>query len=591
MTDGNVFGGFNWTAQQLDALTQFVNQLFQREYVTGFVSTQPQLPGQAEMRTAALNEIYNRRQDIQDFYDDAWGEDKRSAISRMENWLGMTQERMDPGGNIVRPGEAGYEQAGTIDPILYASESGWIDLPEGWGEEVEEGEKKPTIEKLTYDLNKQKADWDRDLQQQGLDLEKDRQDFLEELGWAEHDLDEALSWADYHLRSTVYANEDERERAKIELAEKLGIGQLELDKLIAMQENQYRYDQLALQRYMYDSDQELEKKKLELEEKYNEGDLSVRRHLAAIQELQVSNDYDIQNKKIQLDAVLGERSLDLQEKEQIDTYNYNMAQLAQEDEHFASSLGYDYAKLQQQATEFQATHGLAERAQAHGEKMDVAGLDLAWATLASQMTGPRDWQKYSNVLRAMPESSQMAWAQKIMGGEQFAPFQAAMTPEQIQQQQFQAAWQQAMQGGGQQQGLGQPELYGGLGATYMQQLGPALEQAAQQLAAEGGMQLGAMPATQPVEMQGGAVAESPYGAPGMESPYGAWAQDIYQQIAARPQMVSPEQWANMTPAEREMLLGAVEGAGGYSPDWYQMMLKAAPTGGGVQGTSWFGGGW
>jgi hypothetical protein len=152
------------------------------------------------------------------------------------------------------------------------------------------------------------------------------------------------------------------------------------------------------------------------------------------------------------------------------------------------------------------------------------GLGLDYIKLLGSLKGPRDWVQYANVQRAAEGTALPAWAQMLMQGQSFAPYQGAG--------QAQAATPQGM-------------------------LQPAQTDWASQLMAQ---------AQQPTA-------------------YAPQAMGFLQ----NPQQVRIDQWNNMLPSEQQMLAGAVDSSGGYFDDWYTKMMKAAPTGGKAQGTSWFSG--
>lgn len=76
-----------------------------------------------------------------------------------------------------------------------------------------------------------------------------------------------------------------------------------------------------------------------------------------------------------------------------------------------------------------------------------------------------------------------------------------------------------------------------------------------------------------------------------------WQQNMMDQGMQyiQPQTISPQQWANMLPSEKEQLMGLVEtpqemgGYGGWAQDYLDRMMKSWPTGGNVRGASQFGG--
>src|SRR4030042_4618985 len=143
MTD--VYGGSAWYAQQLQAVIAAAVQQFQREQATGYV----QVNGNAgNERDQALQSIYTHRYDIEQFYNENWGEGVGTPIQRVENWLSITTE--DVG-----------------DPIAYATESGWFESASG-------GDRTPTIEQKRYesDLEHWESEFAR---QNNLDMEAIRQ--------------------------------------------------------------------------------------------------------------------------------------------------------------------------------------------------------------------------------------------------------------------------------------------------------------------------------------------------------------------------------------------------------------------------------
>ena len=76
-----------------------------------------------------------------------------------------------------------------------------------------------------------------------------------------------------------------------------------------------------------------------------------------------------------------------------------------------------------------------------------------------------------------------------------------------------------------------------------------------------------------------------------------WQQGLMDQAAQyiQPHQISPQQFQNMLPSEREQLAGLVEtppelgGYGGWWADYLDRMMKSWPTGGQAQGVSSFAG--
>src|SRR4030042_818556 len=172
MTD--VYGGSAWYAQQLQAVIAAAVQQFQREQATGYV----QVNGNAgNERDQALQSIYTHRYDIEQFYNENWGEGVGTPIQRVENWLSITTE--DVG-----------------DPIAYATESGWF-------ESASDGDRVPTIEQNRYesDLEHWESEFAR---QNNLDMEAIRQwedTFQRQLGLDEAAIDQWQQQHDMQLQA------------------------------------------------------------------------------------------------------------------------------------------------------------------------------------------------------------------------------------------------------------------------------------------------------------------------------------------------------------------------------------------------------
>ena len=573
MADGDVFGGSNWFAQQLQAAIQQAMLEFQRQQATGFI--QPREAQAGPGRDEAMQAIYAHRYDIGQFYDENWGEGSGTPIQRMENWLSITTEEVG-------------------DPITFAADQGWIELPEAAAGGNGDGEAQETVERY-------RAKKDVELREAGLALEKDRLALSESMGISQQELDQALAEADLLLRKDIYLSADEREQERNNLARKLGTSRLRLDRLIATQQNTLAVERLTFDRYRYDTDAALAVRVQDLNEQIQQGNLAVSQELASLQKLQTMSDVDIADRQMTLNETLGERTMTLSELDSQRGYDMALATLAQADTQFSEALDLDYAKLdlaateitqkygleekrfgleedkhaqlvyqfeqiygldvaaaEQAAYEFEQTQGLDVRGQEWKEEFGKGQLGMDYLTLMSTLRGPRDWVQYANTLRAAQQTEFPAWAQQLAQGQGFAPFQGAMTPQQQLMQQA-----QQMQGGQLTPEQAQAQFGPQIGIPMPQELGGAAQQQA------GGIALG---------------QQQQQGVP-------AWGQPFMQQLVASPQLVRPDQWANMTPEERNMLFSVIEGTGGSVPGWLQMMQKAGPTGGRVQGTSFFGGGW
>jgi len=577
MTD--VFGGYNWTQQQLQSLMAYLNDQLQRGIATGYI--EPAAPQAGPGRDEAMEAIYSHRYDIEEFYNENWGEGQGTPIQRMENWLSITQERMGPDGNIIRPGDEGYEQAGAIDPLQYAGAANWIEPPPPSAEDYDPGagEAQPTLEREMYEssLDRWEAEFARTERvddqtikqwedtfayQKARDEEGDRQwglDFLRAEG-----LDQAAQdrWEAEHDR-VVGLDAEARRQWGLEFARAEG-----LDEQAYSQWEDERDDRLALAKDARDQwqkeflrlqgldEQAQDRWVAEFDEQVNVAAEDTRRWNEEFMRAQGLDDEAIRQFNIQQGRL---STLDVEDKRRwnaefaraqgLDTEairqwgieqslrereftltEQQVATAAQQwEQEFGLSTTESERAAQQWSAEFERGGAEWEREQSWAEQYGQGQLGMDYLTLMSTLRGPRDWVQYANTLRAAQQTQFPGWAQQVAQGLGVAPFQgAAAVPAQ-------------------QAGLPQP-------AAVAQ---PPAE----------GIALGNAPAIP------------------------AWGQAFYQQLAARPQLVRPDQWANMTPAEKEMLLGAVESGGGWAPDWMQMMQKAGPTGGQVAPVSWFGGGW
>jgi len=169
---------------------------------------------------------------------------------------------------------------------------------------------------------------------------------------------------------------------------------------------------------------------------------------------------------------------------------------------------------------------------------------LQYMNLMGQVKGPRDWVTYANLQRASQQTQFPEWARALAQGLDLEPFQAGA----VEGPQTLTSWL------GLTPSPGQPQGYVGYVPSAQAQPG------------YGGGYAGQAPPTQQTQ----AAAPS-------------WAMRYIQ-----PHQVRPNQFANMTPSEQQMLAGYIESQGGVWEDWLKKMRAAAPTGKAV-GTSYFAG--
>lgn len=579
MAEVDVFGGSNWFAKQLEAAIQQAMLEFQRQQATGYI--QPREAQAGPGRDEAMQAIYSHRYDIEKFYDENWGEGSGTPLQRMENWLSITSEEVG-------------------DPITFAADQGWIELPE----ELTEAEGEPTLERERYesDLDRWEDEFARterlDVQtlqqwedtfryQKARDAEADREWSLEFL--RAQGLDQAAQdrWEAEQGRvkrlDKVARRQWELEFARAEGLDEQAFGQWqdEHDLRVEAAKNARSQWQSEFLRLQGLDEQAQDRWTAEFEAKSDATDEDTRRWNEEFMRAQGLDDEAIRQFNIQQGRL---STLDAEQKRQwnaefaraqgLDTeairqwgmeqslrereFNLTEQQVATAAQQWEQQFGFTKDEAQLAAQQWEKTFARGgeqwEREQAWKEQFGKGQLGMDYLTLMSTLRGPRDWVQYANTLRAAQQTEFPAWAQQLAQGLGFAPFQGAMTPQQQAQQvrgRETIRWNEV---------TGAWEPIPGAETQQMQQVA------------------GAPPPAQGIAL-------------GQQQGVPAWGQTFMQQLAASPQLVRPDQWATMTPGEREMLLGMVESGGGWAPDWMQMMQKAGPTGGRVQGTSFFGGGW
>ncbi len=585
MPNGDVFGGSSWFAQQLQAAIQQAMLEFQRQQATGYIQPREAQPGPG--RDEALQAIYAHRYDIGKFYDETWGEDKGTPLQRMENWVGITTEEVG-------------------DPITFAADQGWIELPEAAAGNGD-GEAAPTLERERYesDLDRWEDEFARterlDVQtlqqwedtfryQKARDAEADREwglEFLRAQG-----LDQAAQdrWEAEQFRLSALdkdaRNQWELEFARAEGLDEQAFGQWQDEHDLRVQaakdaRTQWQSEFLRLQGL---DEQAQDRWTAEFEAKSDASDEDTRRWNEEFMRAQGLDDEAIRQFNIQQGRL---STLDAETKRQwnaefaraqgLDTesirqwgmeqslrereFNLTEQQVATAAQQWESEFGLTREESerasQQWSAEFERGGAEWEREQAWEEEYGRGQLGMDFMTLMSTLRGPRNLRQYENVMRAAQGTQFPAWAANLAQGLGFAPYQGAVGP---------------MQGMGMEQFAQGQQPYGGAQPAGIPLTPEALAQ--QQQAA------GAPP-------EGIVLGQQQQGT----QPYPVWGEAFMQQLARSPQLVRPDQWANMTPFERNRLMGEVEYAGADWDSWLQMMQKAGPTGGQVQGTSFFGGGW
>jgi len=248
--------------------------------------------------------------------------------------------------------------------------------------------------------------------------------------------------------------------------------------------------------------------------------------------------------QLRLAGVEEQRAREFQQTHQLALDEFNVG-----NEQWKAEFGLEQQRFDRETGQWTQEFGLEERKQTEEERYNRLQQELEMMGLLTQQQGPRDWLQYGALQRqggqaGLGGQAQMpVWQQRLLEGTGFAPFEggAAMPPLET------GGWQQNL--------MNQPQQ--GLGAAPFQGGVPMPPEGVQF-----GPELGVAP------------------------PQAPWQQALTQQAMGfiQPHQISPQQWQNMMPSEREMLMGQVEtpvqlgGWGMYPEDYLDRMLKSWPTG-------------
>ena len=162
-------------------------------------------------------------------------------------------------------------------------------------------------------------------------------------------------------------------------------------------------------------------------------------------------------------------------------------------------------------------------------EMGEGNLGLGYLSLLGSLSGPRDWLQYARTVRGAEGTGLPTWAESLINNQQLPAFGAA-----YQSNQLSPVYDQF---------LGQS--YNPYGVNQQASLGA--EQAMLQAAAQGQN-----------TSTGGSEA-------GTQQP--SWSVPLAHKI-------TQAQWQRMMPSEQQMLMGAVEDAGGYADDYLTQMQRS-----------------
>jgi len=530
---GVPYGGYNWM-QQLQAIAQQLAAL-QQQYGTAVGWMQPAVE-QVPTKASAFEAIFQSRPDLQAQKQDKYAD--WSVARYMQHWWEGSGE-MHKGRNWTDPNTGRmYTNAKDVSPVEFAIARGYVSPgpnPSGtYGFEPLPGTEagEPATGYPWERYAKPEREPTLAREEAEHAWELADKQYLRLIGLDEQQQENLIEEWKHRAEREIRQDElDDREWARLDKNDAEAVRQFNLDR-------QDRVNQLATQNEQWERQFEAETgfRADELALARAQHDLNVRAQEAQQAQFQMTHEERVHEFEL--------------------TYGLDKAAAEQRAREFEQEFGLEERKFERGGIEW-------EREQTEKERYNRLQQQLEMMGLLGQQQGPRNWLQYGALQRGAGIGNVPEWQRRLQEGLGFAPFQggAAMP----------AATEQHARGA-----LPGPPIYGegGPGLTIPTegvQFGPQV--------APGGNRFPIIPGV-----------PNPNTQPG-------WQGNLMNQAMQyiQPQTISPQQWQNMMPSEKEMLMGQVEtpqelgGWGGWAPDYLQRMQAAWPTGGQVQGISQWGG--